>query len=87
MKYIVVENNSRDADHPNYDVMGIYSTINKARQAIKDSAIDCVDDGDIGKYPDPMWGSDCIIAKVEQTVRPAPYASKIVVELLEVNDD
>jgi hypothetical protein len=80
--YIVIENSSRDNDSPNYEVLGTYKTRRKAEKAIIENALECVTDEDIGTEPNRNWGSDCIIAKIESVVRPAPYAPRVMIDLI-----
>jgi hypothetical protein len=84
MNYIVIENSSRDKDRPNYSVLGRFKTLRNAEKAIKDDALGSVDgSGALPFDPDPEWGNDCIIAKIEKIVRPAPYSSRVSVRLID----
>ena len=82
MSFIVIENHSRDKDKPEYEVMGIYKSLKLARKAICRNAMNCIADKDeVTVEPDTEWGSDCIIAEIVQTVRPAPFAKEVAIYL------
>lgn len=82
MSFIVIENHSRDEKRPSYEVMGIYETKKLARKAIAANAKKCLADKDeLTLEPDLEWGSDCIIAEIVQTVRPAPFAKEVAIFL------